>query len=51
MSIFAVTDITLFDQPKAWLETHGINILIILVGAWVLRRVGVAVITGLFKPA
>ena len=51
MSIFAVTDITLFDQPKAWLETHGINILIILVGAWVLRRVGVAVITGLINRA
>ncbi len=55
MNIFALTldskDVTLFDQPKAWLETHGINILIIIVGAWVLRRLGVALLTSIINRA
>lgn len=55
MNIFAVSldskNITLFDQPKAWLETHGLNIVIIIVGAWVLRRVGVALITSIINRA
>lgn len=41
----------MFDQPRAWLETHGINILIIIVGSWVVRRVGLAVITGFLNKA
>ncbi len=43
--------ITLFDQPVKWLETHGINILIILFGAWALRRIGVALVVGIFNRA
>lgn len=51
MNIFAATDITLFDQPSKWVQTHGINILIIIVGAWVLRRIGVAIVTGIINRA
>lgn len=43
--------ITLFSQPHTWLKTHGVNVLIIVVGAWVLRRVGVAVLMGVLKRA
>ncbi len=43
--------ITLFSQPHSWLKTHGINVLIIVVGAWILRRIGVAILMGLLKRA
>lgn len=43
--------ITLFSQPHAWLKTHGINVLIIIVGAWLLRRIGVAVLMGVLRRA
>ncbi len=44
-------DVTLFDQPKAWAETHGLNILIIVIGAWILRRLGAALFTGVLNRA
>ena len=44
-------DITLFDQPRAWAETHGLNILIIVFGAWLLRRLGAALFTGVLNRA
>lgn len=47
----AVTDVTLFDQPKTWLQTHGTNIAIIIVGAWILRRLGTKLITGILNKA
>jgi small conductance mechanosensitive channel len=43
--------VTLFSQPHAWLKTHGVNVVIIIVGAWVLRRLGVVVLMGIFKRA
>ena len=55
MNLFAVAlkaeDITIFKQPKAWLETHGLNILIIIVGAWILRRISVAVVVRVLNRA
>lgn len=57
MTLFAsflnlgATDITLFDQPTSWLQTHGINIAIIIVGAWILRRLGTKLITGILNKA
>src|SRR5690606_25718334 len=55
MQLFAALidpkSITLFSQPQAWLKTHGVNVLIIILGAWLLRRMGVAVIMGIFKRA
>ena len=50
-SILAGTNISLFSQPKAWLQTHGINILIIIVGAWIVRRLAVALLMGILKQA
>lgn len=44
-------NLELFKHPGAWLQTHGVNILIIIVGAWVLRRLVVALILGIFKRA
>lgn len=41
----------LVKHPVDWLQTHGVNILIIIVGAWVLRRLGVALITGILNRA
>jgi small conductance mechanosensitive channel len=35
--------ITLFHYPGAWLRDHGVNILIILIGTWLLRRAGRAI--------
>jgi small conductance mechanosensitive channel len=46
-----VKDITIFDRPKDWLETHGINILIIVVGAWILRRLLVAILMSFLNRA
>lgn len=55
MQLFAALidpkSITLFSQPQAWLKTHGVNVLIIILGAWLLRRMGVAVIMGILKRA
>jgi small conductance mechanosensitive channel len=45
------TDVTLLAEPKAWFETHGVNILIILIGAWIARRVGTALIFKLIGRA
>lgn len=50
-SILSSTDVTLFSQPKVWLQTHGVNILIIIVGAWIVRRLAVALTMGILKQA
>lgn len=44
-------NLELFKHPGDWLQSHGINILIIIVGAWVLRRLAVRVILGILKRA
>ncbi|RTK95106.1 mechanosensitive ion channel [Candidatus Saccharibacteria bacterium] len=55
MNLFALVlesgEKTIFDEPKAWLESHGVNILIIILGAWVLRRVTVALLIGVLNRA
>lgn len=50
-SILSSTDVTLFSQPKAWFQTHGVNILIIVIGAWIVRRLVVALVLGILKQA
>ncbi len=53
--LFSVIDVsnrqTLLTQPRQWFSDHGVNILIIIVGVWVLQRVVRAVINGLLGRA
>lgn len=49
--ILDTKSMNVFSQPRQWLETHGVNILIIVVGAWILRRIGVALFIGILKRA
>lgn len=39
----------MFEYPGAWLREHGVNILIIIVGAWILRRAGRAIAGRILK--
>lgn len=41
----------LFHNPGTWLSEHGINILIIVGGAWLIRRFGTALVSGLLHRA
>lgn len=38
---------SMVEQPGQWFKAHGINILIILLGAWLIRRVTTSIIHGL----
>lgn len=40
---------TMFEYPGAWLREHGVNILIIIAGAWILRRAGRAIAGRILK--
>lgn len=42
---------TLFSEPMIWLNKHGINILVILIGTWIVRRLSTAVILKLISRA
>jgi len=41
--------ITIFSDPKEWFSTHLLNIVVIIIGAWAIRRISVAVIMGILK--
>ena len=41
--------ITIFSDPKEWFSTHLLNIIVIIIGAWAIRRISVAVIMGILK--
>ncbi len=43
--------LNLIQNPGDWLGEHGLNILIILLGAFVLRKVAVTLVIGLFNRA
>ncbi len=45
----ATGDLLISDLVRSWLTLHGLNILIILVGAWVLRRIGTLFFSQLFR--
>jgi small conductance mechanosensitive channel len=50
MNIFAATDaITIFNNPRKWTSTHIVNIIVIIVGAWIIRRIIVAITMGILK--
>lgn len=53
MNFLADIDISnrtiLFHYPGSWMRLHGINILIIIVGAWILRRAGRAIASRILK--
>jgi moderate conductance mechanosensitive channel len=42
---------TLFDNPSQWLKTTGLNIAIILFGAWLFRHIAFLVIHGILQRA
>lgn len=44
----ATGELLISDLVRSWLTLHGLNILIILVGAWILRRVGTMFFNQLF---
>jgi len=47
---FSATDtLSIFKNPGDWASTHLINIVIIIVGAWVLRRAVVVITMGILK--
>jgi small-conductance mechanosensitive channel len=41
--------ITIFSNPREWFSTHLLNIIVIIIGAWAIRRISVAVIMGILK--
>ncbi len=41
--------ITIFSDPKEWFSTHLLNIIVIIIGAWAIRRISVAIIMGVLK--
>jgi small-conductance mechanosensitive channel len=41
--------ITIFSDPREWFSTHLLNIIVIIIGAWAIRRISVAVIMGILK--
>lgn len=51
MELLAATTgtITIFSSPKEWFSTHLLNIIVIIVGAWAIRRISVAIIMGILK--
>lgn len=53
MWAFAVFDtsnhLTISKDLQHWLSQHGLNILVILIGAWLLRRFGVAIIDRIIR--
>ncbi len=50
-AIDAANRLTLLHHPGDWFNQHGLNILIILGGAWLMRRFGTAVVSGLLHRA
>lgn len=51
-SIFnLVGQISIIDNPSEWFQTHGINILIIIFGAWIFRHVAFLLIHGVMQRA
>jgi small conductance mechanosensitive channel len=50
MNNLSATDtLSIFNNPGDWAAKHLINIVIIIVGAWVLRRLVVGVVMGILK--
>ena len=50
-AIDAANRLTLLHHPRDWLNQHGLNILVIVIGSWILRRFGTAVVSGLLHRA
>jgi small conductance mechanosensitive channel len=50
--LFAIETISkdsLIKNPRLWVQNHGLNILIILVGAWIVQRLSAAVVKTLLS--
>lgn len=50
-TIDSTNRLTLLHHPGDWFNQHGLNILIIIGGAWLMRRFGTAVVSGLLRRA
>lgn len=54
-SLFSVLELssqsTVLDNPSQWFQTHGINILIIIFGAWIFRHVAFLIIHSVMQRA
>jgi small conductance mechanosensitive channel len=54
-SLFSVLELssqkTIIDNPGQWFQTHGINILIIIFGAWIFRHVAFLIIHSVMQRA
>lgn len=50
MNNFSTTDtVSILNSPSDWAAAHLINVIIIIVGAWILRRVIVEIVMGILK--
>lgn len=50
-TLLNTNDFTVFDKPSEWAQTHGLNIIIIIVATFVLRRMTFLLITSVLNRA
>lgn len=53
LTLLAVEEnvIVLTESPRAWVEAHGLNILFIIAGSWLIARVAIAIVHGVLINA